>query len=43
LKFSATGQNVTKTMGVIQVQNGKPVAVWPKQSSEAPLVWPGKS
>jgi branched-chain amino acid transport system substrate-binding protein len=43
LKFSPTGQNVTKTMGVIQVQNGKPVAVWPKESSEAPLVWPGKS
>jgi branched-chain amino acid transport system substrate-binding protein len=43
LKFSPTGQNVTKTMGVIQVQNGKPVAVWPKDSSEGPLVWPGKS
>jgi branched-chain amino acid transport system substrate-binding protein len=43
LKFSTTGQNVTKTMGVIQVQNGKPVAVWPKDSSEGSLVWPGKS
>jgi branched-chain amino acid transport system substrate-binding protein len=43
LKFSPTGQNVTKTMGVIQVQNGKPVAVWPKDASEGPLVWPGKS
>jgi branched-chain amino acid transport system substrate-binding protein len=43
LKFSPTGQNVTKTMGVIQVQNGKPVAVWPKDSSEGSLVWPGKS
>ena len=43
LKFSTTGQNVTKTMGVIQVQNGKPVAVWPKDSSERPLMWPGKS
>ena len=43
LKFSTTGQNVTKTMGVIQVQNGKPVAVWPKDASEGPLVWPGKS
>ena len=41
LKFNANGQNVTKTMGVIQVQGGKPVAVWPKDSSEAPLVWPG--
>jgi branched-chain amino acid transport system substrate-binding protein len=43
LKFDPTGQNLTKTMGVIQIQNGKPVAVWPKDSSEAPLVWPGKS
>jgi branched-chain amino acid transport system substrate-binding protein len=41
LKFNAQGQNVTKTMGVIQIQAGKPVSVWPKESVEAPLVWPG--
>ncbi len=41
LKFNAEGQNVTKTMGVIQIQGGKPVSVWPKDSSEAPLAWPG--
>ena len=32
---------VTKQMGVIQIQGGKPVAVWPKAAAEAPLKWPG--
>jgi branched-chain amino acid transport system substrate-binding protein len=41
LKFNAQGENVTKTMGVIQIQNGKPVTVWPKDASEATLAWPG--
>lgn len=41
IKFTATGQNLTKTMGVIQIQNGKPVSVWPKEAAEAPLKWPG--
>jgi branched-chain amino acid transport system substrate-binding protein len=41
LKFTEEGQNVTKKMGVIQIQGGKPVAVWPTDSSEAPLKWPG--
>lgn len=40
LKFNAQGMNVTKQMAVIQIQNGKPVPVWPKDSAEAPLVWP---
>jgi branched-chain amino acid transport system substrate-binding protein len=41
IRFNPTGQNVTKTMGVIQIQHGKPVPVWPKDSSQAALVWPG--
>jgi branched-chain amino acid transport system substrate-binding protein len=41
IKFSPTGQNLTKKMGVIQIQNGKPVAVWPKDQAQAPLMWPG--
>ena len=41
LKFDPTGQNKTKQMQVIQVQGGKPVAVWPKEASEASLRWPG--
>jgi hypothetical protein len=30
--------NVTKPMGVIQIQNGKPVAVWPKDAADGPLL-----
>jgi branched-chain amino acid transport system substrate-binding protein len=41
LKFNDTGQNVTKKMGVIQIQGGRPVAVWPTDSSEGTLKWPG--
>ena len=41
LKFTPQGQNITKQMGVIQIQGGKPVAVWPKAAAEAPLKWPG--
>jgi branched-chain amino acid transport system substrate-binding protein len=42
LKFNEKGQNVSKPMSVIQIQNGKPVAVWPKASAEGPLKWPGR-
>jgi branched-chain amino acid transport system substrate-binding protein len=41
LKFDATGQNSTKPMSVIQIQNGKMVTVWPKDSAEGKLIWPG--
>jgi branched-chain amino acid transport system substrate-binding protein len=41
LKFSPNGENLTKAMAVIQIQNGKPVTVWPKDSSEAAMTWPG--
>lgn len=41
LKFSPSGQNVVKTMSVVQIQNGRAVGVWPKESAEAPLKWPG--
>lgn len=40
LKFNPQGMNVAKSMSVVQVQGGRPVAVWPKQSAEAPLKWP---
>lgn len=40
LKFNAAGQNVSKPMAVIQVRNGKQIAVWPKDSAEADLKWP---
>ena len=41
LKFNDTGQNVYKPMSVIQVQNGKAVTVWPTDSAEAKMIWPG--
>jgi branched-chain amino acid transport system substrate-binding protein len=41
LKFDATGQNPFKPMSVIQIQNGKAVTVWPKESAEAKMIWPG--
>ena len=41
IKFSPNGQNLTKKMAVIQIQGGKPVTVWPKDSAEAPMKWPG--
>ena len=41
LKFNDKGQNVYKPMSVIQVQNGKPVTVWPTEAAEAEMIWPG--
>jgi branched-chain amino acid transport system substrate-binding protein len=41
IKFSESGQNVVKAMSVVQIQNGHAVGVWPKDSAEAPLKWPG--
>jgi branched-chain amino acid transport system substrate-binding protein len=43
LKFNEKGQNVYKPMAVIQVQQGKALTVWPKESSEATFIWPGTS
>jgi branched-chain amino acid transport system substrate-binding protein len=40
IKFNASGMNVTKQMGVIQIQGGKAVPVWPKDQAEASLKWP---
>lgn len=38
IKFDDTGKNVYKPMQVIQIQNGKPVTVWPE--GEAEMKWP---
>jgi branched-chain amino acid transport system substrate-binding protein len=43
LKFNEQGQNVTKKMAVIQIQGGKPLAVWPTDSSQGTLKWPGRA
>lgn len=41
IKFDSTGQNIYKPMSVIQVQDGKAVTVWPTDSAEAKIIWPG--
>ncbi len=43
IKFDPTGKNLTKPMVVMQIQGGKPVTVWPKDTAEGELVWPGTS
>jgi branched-chain amino acid transport system substrate-binding protein len=41
LTFNDKGENVTKTMSVVQIQGGKLVTVWPKDQAVSPLIWPG--
>lgn len=41
LKFNAQGENVTKPMSVVQIQNGKLVTVWPRDQAAGKLIWPG--
>ncbi len=41
LKFNDKGENVTKPMSVVQIQDGKLVTVWPKDQAAGPLIWPG--
>lgn len=41
LKFNDRGENVTKPMSVVQIQNGKPVTVWPADQAAGRLIWPG--
>jgi branched-chain amino acid transport system substrate-binding protein len=40
LSFDATGKNTAKPMSVIQIQDGKPVTVWPVSPASKPLRWP---
>lgn len=40
IRFNDKGQNVAKGMGVIQIQNQKPVVVYPPQNKEADLIYP---
>ncbi len=40
IKFNEKGQNIGKTMAVIQLQNGKPVVVYPLSGAEGKLVYP---
>jgi branched-chain amino acid transport system substrate-binding protein len=40
IKFDSKGVNVGKTMAVVQIQNGKPLVVYPTAGADAPLVYP---
>ena len=40
IRFNDQGQNIAKGMGVIQIQNGRPVVVYPEAYKEADLVYP---
>lgn len=40
VRFNKKGMNIAKSMGVIQIQHGKPVVVYPKSSAEGKLIYP---
>ena len=40
VKFNEKGMNIGKSMAVIQLQNGKPVVVYPKSAAQGKLVYP---
>src|SRR5215211_7539498 len=39
IKFNERGQNVTKPMSAIQIQNGEVTTIYPKDQAEAKLQW----
>jgi branched-chain amino acid transport system substrate-binding protein len=42
IRFSADGANEIHPPVVIQIQDGKPVGVFPREAAEAPIRWPMK-
>jgi branched-chain amino acid transport system substrate-binding protein len=40
IRFNEKGQNIAKGMGVIQIQNGRPVVVYPNEHKQADLIYP---
>jgi branched-chain amino acid transport system substrate-binding protein len=42
IRFDSTGKNVTKQMSVIQIQDGKPVTVFPTDQQQSALKWPAQ-
>jgi branched-chain amino acid transport system substrate-binding protein len=40
VRFNEKGQNVAKGMSVVQVQNGKPLVVYPVEGSQSKFVYP---
>jgi branched-chain amino acid transport system substrate-binding protein len=43
IHFAADGQDTARRMAVIQIQDGRPVTIWPPNLAQAPLVWPATS
>ena len=40
VRFNQQGQNIAKGMSVVQLQNGKPVVVFPTDGAQAKFVYP---
>ena len=40
VRFNEKGQNIAKGMSVVQIQNGKPVIVYPAQGATGKLIYP---
>ena len=40
IRFNEKGQNIAKGMSVVQIQNGKPVVVYPAAGAQAKFVYP---
>ena len=40
IKFNEKGQNIAKGMSVVQIQNGKPVVVYPAAGAQAKFIYP---
>jgi branched-chain amino acid transport system substrate-binding protein len=40
VRFNERGQNVAKGMSVVQLQNGKPVVVFPVEGAKARFIYP---
>jgi branched-chain amino acid transport system substrate-binding protein len=40
VRFNEKGQNIAKGMSVVQIQNGKPVVVYPLEGAEGKLIYP---
>ncbi len=40
VRFNEKGQNVAKGMSVVQIQNGKPVVIYPAEGAQGKLIYP---
>jgi branched-chain amino acid transport system substrate-binding protein len=40
IKFNGKGVNIAKPMAVVQIQNGKPIVVWPQEAAQGKLIYP---